>query len=778
LLLDRKRLAWQGEGRVAEIKADDPAEQKLDKLEAVLAMGASRVQAIAPIFAALLSIPFEGRYPPLTLSPAQQRRQTLAALLDQLEELARHESILLVFEDVQWADATSLELLDLMVDRLGHLPVLAIFTFRPGFEPAWAGLRNVTTLPLGRLERPQVQAMVAQVTGGRALPSEVMKEIINKTDGIPLFVEELTKTVLEAGVLVEDADGYRLDGPLPQLAIPATLQDSLMARLDRLAPIKEIAQIGSAIGREFSYTLLKTVAGRDDAALRSGLAQLEEAELVFRRGGPPEAVYKFKHALVQDAAYESLLKSRRQVLHRHIAEALRDHFPTIAETEPEVVAHHFTEAGLLEAAIEWWGKAAEQALRRSAYIETVAHCAKAVSLAKRLADGPAQRLLRVRLQIAHGNALMLARGLGAAETTAAFARAQEIAAGIDDVPERFSALRGLWNGSFDRGEMAPMRELAAAMMREAESLPGLPELCTAHRLCAITCQVEGNFDGAREHLERAIAAYDGKHPRTPALDFWGHQDVASMAHLAWVLWPLGEIDRAGRFAEEAIVLAQRCGHVPTLAYAHGVTSNLEVMRRDARRVMTHGRAVVDLTREHGLPYWLAHGTIHVGWALWHSGDREAGEAGMREGMVLLRERAAQVFPFPYRILQAEVEAEVGRVEAGLAILDSQRVAIERSGQRMFDAEVHRVRGELLLRLAPADVAGAEAAFTHAVEIARLQHTKTFELRTATGLARLWHDQGKRTEARDLLAPIYGWFTEGFDTPVLREAKALLEQLRA
>jgi predicted ATPase len=333
-----------------------------------------------------------------------------------------------------------------MVDRLGHLPVLAIFTFRPGFEPAWAGLHNVTTLALRRLEQPQVQAMVEQVTGGRALPAEVMKEIINKTDGIPLFVEELTKTVLEAGILVEDADGYRLDGPLPPLAIPATLQDSLMARLDRLAPIKEIAQIGSAIGREFSYTLLKTVAGRDDAALRSGLAQLEEAELVFRRGGPPEAVYKFKHALVQDAAYASLLKSRRQVLHRHIAEALRDHFPAIAETEPEVVAHHFTEAGLLEAAIEWWGKAGEQALRRSAYIETVAHCAKARALAKGLADGPTQRLLRVRLQIAHGNALMLARGLGSAETTAAFARAQEIAAGIDDVPERFSALRGLWNG--------------------------------------------------------------------------------------------------------------------------------------------------------------------------------------------------------------------------------------------------------------------------------------------------------------------------------------------
>ena len=319
---------------MAEIKADDPPEQKLDKLEAVLGMGASRVQAIAPIFAALLSIPFEGRYPPLTLSPAQQRRQTLAALLDQLEGLARCKPILLLFEDAHWADATSLELLDLMADRLGHLPILAIITFRPGFEPAWAGLHNVTNLALGRLDRPQVQAMVEQVTGGRRLPAEVTGQIIDKTDGIPLFVEELTKTVLESGLLVEDTDGYQLDGPLPPLAIPVTLQDSLMARLDRLAPVKAIAQLGAAIGREFSYALLRAVVDSDHSDLRTSLARLEEAELVFRHGDPPEAIYTFKHALVQDAAYQSLLISRRQVLHRRIAEALRERFPTTVDAEP------------------------------------------------------------------------------------------------------------------------------------------------------------------------------------------------------------------------------------------------------------------------------------------------------------------------------------------------------------------------------------------------------------------------------------------------------------
>src|SRR5262247_57731 len=340
--------------RAAAFKADDTSEQRLDKLEVVLAMGASQVQAVAPLFAALLSIPFGERYPPLALSPTQHRRRTLAALLDQFEGLARRQPILLSFEDAQWADATSLELLDLTVERVRQLRVLALFTFRPEFEPPWAGLPNVGTLTLGRLARDDVENMVARVTGGRVLPTEVMKQIVAKTDGNPLFVEELTKTVLEAGILIENGEGYRLDGPLPPLAIPETLQDSLMARLDRLAPVREIAQIGAAIGREFSYSLVRALVGRDETALKHALAQLEQAELVFERGEPPEAIYSFKHALVRDAAYESLLRSRRQQLHGQIARALEQGFADIVAGQPEIVAHHFTAAGLVEPALDSW----------------------------------------------------------------------------------------------------------------------------------------------------------------------------------------------------------------------------------------------------------------------------------------------------------------------------------------------------------------------------------------------------------------------------------------
>jgi class 3 adenylate cyclase len=543
LLLDRKNLAWQGEGqivlisgepgigksriaaalsarlatephmrlryqcspyhtnsalhpfigqleRAAEIKADDPSDKALDKLEAVLAMGASRVQAVAPIFAALLSIPFSGRYSPLTLSPAQQRRQTLAALLDQLEGLARCKPILLLFEDAHWADATSLELLDLMADRLGHLPILALVTFRPGFEPAWAGLHNVTKLSLVRLDRSQVQAMVEQVTGGRRLPAEVTAQIIDKTDGIPLFVEELTKAVMEAGILVENTEGYRLDGPLPPLAIPATLQDSLMARLDRLAAIKEMAQVGAAIGREFSYALLHTVTRRNEASLDSALSQLEEAGLLFRTRAPPDVHYTFKHALVQDAAYESLLKSRRQVLHRRIAEALRERFSATVDTEPEVVAHHYTQAGLTESAVEWWGKAGDRALQAFAYKEAIAHLEKALSLVEQLSDGRAQRLLRLRLHSTYGYALIHSRGPASQDATAAFTLALQVAAGLEHTEERFSTYYGLWLGSFNRAETTWMREFAEAFLEDVRLKPRSLEAGIANRMLGQTVWFE------------------------------------------------------------------------------------------------------------------------------------------------------------------------------------------------------------------------------------------------------------------------------------------------
>jgi class 3 adenylate cyclase/tetratricopeptide (TPR) repeat protein len=498
--------------RAAQITTDESSDKKLEKIEALLEIADRQASAVVPLFASLLSVPVGGRYPPLGLSPAQERRQTLSALLDQMEGLALQKPLLILFEDAHWADATSLEVLDLAVERVHRLPVLFLVTFRPEFEPPWLGLPNVTSLTLGRLNRGQVEMLVERVTDGRKLPPEVMAQIVAKTDGVPLFVEELTKTVQESGLLVEDGDCYRLNGPLPPFAIPTTLQDSLMARLDRLAPVKEIAQVGAAIGREFSFSLLREVVKRDDVALQSALAQLEDAELLFRTGTAPDASYSFKHALVQDTAYESLLKSSRQIIHQHIAEILRDKFPALAAAEPELVAHHLTHAGLNEPAIEWWGKAGDLALRRSAFKEAIAHFAKAVEMADeadtRQASSAVSSTERLRLQTAYGQALLWAHGHAAERTKSAFARARELASRVENAIDRFSAYYGLWVGSYTRGEIGPAREMAELFLREIEVQPSLPQACVGHRIFGTTCWYLGDFAGAHHHLEKALSLYD------------------------------------------------------------------------------------------------------------------------------------------------------------------------------------------------------------------------------------------------------------------------------
>jgi class 3 adenylate cyclase/predicted ATPase len=758
--------------RAAGFKADDVPEQMLDKLEATLAVEPLRVQAVAPLLAALLSIPFDERYPPLALSPTQQRRQTLAALLEQIEGLARRQPILLSFEDAQWADATSLELLDLLVERVRQLPVLALFTFRPEFEPPWVGLPNVSTLIVSRLDRPNVQNMIARVTGGRPLPAEVTEEIVVKTDGNPLFVEELTKAVLEAGILVEDSEGYRLDGPLPPLAIPATLHDSLMARLDRLAPVKEIGQIGAVIGREFSYSLLHALAGRDETALKDALAQLEDAELVFRRGDPPDAIYSFKHALVQDAAYENLLKSRRQVLHRRIAETLRDRFPTMAELQPEVVAHHFTQAGINEAAIEWWIKAGDRALDRSANDEAIAHLEKAISLADGLADGPAQRLLRLRLQTTYGHALLHARGHSQPETIAAFARARELVPGIEDPTARFSAYYGMWLGSFVRADLAPMREVAVAALRDAQHSPGFPGAGRARHVFGVTCWFQGDYVGARASLERALAAYDHGRDYQLAPRFVFDDRVVATGWLAVVLWALGKVDQGARLLDHALSLARKSGHLPTIAWAHAYTCRFAGICRKPERARPHAQELLALAREHGLPMRLADGSFYQGWARWCAGDGD-GEPQMREGLGLWDEMQYRLFAPLTGTLLAEGEAEAGRVELGLATLDAELVAIEETGQHWFDAEVHRARGELLLKLRRPDVAAAESAFMRAIDIARSQQTQTFELRAALSLAKFYRTTGRDQAAKELLVPTLVGFDAGPEVPEVEEAQRLL-----
>src|SRR6266516_4301141 len=576
-------------------------------------MGASRIEGVAPLFAALLSIPFGERYPPLALSPTQQRRRTLAALLDQFEGLARRRPILLSFEDANWADATSLELLDLTVERVRRLPVLALFTFRPEFEPPWVGLPNVGTLTLGRLERQGVESMVARVTGGRVPPPEVMKQIVAKTDGNPLFVEELTKAVLETGILVEDGEGYRLEGPLPPLAIPETLQDSLMARLDRLAPVKEIGQIGAAIGREFSYSLMRELVARDETALKHALAKLEQAELVFRRGEPPEAIYSFKHALVRDAAYESLLKSRRHQLHGQIASTMEEQFPDIVVRQPEIVAHHFTEAGLVEPAIDYWLKAGKFALSRSANA-AVGHLKQGLKQIPNIDDPMLRTKWELLLQTSLGNSLRAIKGWSTDSVKHAYTRALQLCkeTGLDE--HTLPAMFGLWTWNFVRPSLGEAQALAEHLLNTAENVEDSVYKTLAHQALGFSLFAQGKFAAAHAELDRSISMCEDS--KAAAYLDLSAQDPRVHVRLydGIVLWFLGYPDHALRICAEACLYSAASQYLFSVAMARTISLRVHQFRGEAAVVAGQANAAISICEEHDVVHYLSLTLILRGWA--------------------------------------------------------------------------------------------------------------------------------------------------------------------
>jgi predicted ATPase len=681
------------------------------------------------------------------------------------------------FEDAHWADATSLELLDLTVERVRQLPVLALFTFRPEFEPPWVGLSNVSTLTLGRLDRANVGAMIVRVTGGRLLPTEVMEQIVAKTDGNPLFVEELTKAVLEAGILVEDAGGYRLDGPLPPLAIPATLQDSLMARLDRLAPVKEIGQIGAAIGREFSYSLLRALVGRDEARLNDALARFEEAELLFRRGEPPDAIYSFKHALVQDAAYESLLKSRRQVLHRRIAEALRDRFPTVAETQPEVVAHHFTQAGLTEAAVEWWGKAGERAVRRAANREAIEHFRRALSLNETQPGSMGRSRTELAILSQLGPALMNVHGWSAPEAGAVFHRAGEVAQRLERSVGLAPPLVGLWLFHQARAQFTRAEEISGELFGIARELNDPEVLLQAHHATWPTRFVRGLLADAAEHIDAGMALYDeARHERHKYI-YMGHDPaVCALAVGAPVQWLLGRPERAIHLEHQAVELARRLRHAPSLAHALWFACESQIVRGDTAAVTVMATELLTLCEEQRLPQPRAAALMFLGWGLGRTGNVAEGTCLLEEGLGAWNRLGVRCYLPGWMCLLAENHLTAQRYAEGLVQVRQALAVAAESGEQWFVPRMHQVCAELLLHMQDGTDESPEAILRTAIDIACGQGAKGWELRATVALARLWAEGGERWKAHDLLAPVLACFTEGLDTAALKGAKELLETL--
>jgi predicted ATPase len=763
--------------RAAGLRRGKSPERQLDKLEAVLALAVEDGRAAAPLLADLLAIPVPaGRYPPLDLSPPQKKERTFQALLDQLAGLAARRPVLTLYEDVHWADPTTLELLGRVVDRVQRLPVLAVVTFRPEFAAPWTGHGHVTLLSLSRLGRRQGGALVERAAGGKALPAELLEQILARTDGVPLFLEELTKAVLESGLLADRGDRYELDGALPPLAIPSTLQDSLMARLDRLAPVKEVAQVGAAIGREFAHELLAAVVPLTDRELQDALSQLVAAELIFRRGAPPQATYIFKHALVRDAAYQSLLRSKRQQLHARIAQVLGERFPERVDTEPELLARHCTAAGLAEQAVDYWRRAGQRALARSAMAEAGAQLTKGLEVLAGLPDGPERRRCELGLQLVLGPALLAARGVAAPETGRAYARACELCRELGDVPELFPALYGRSVVHLQRGELTAAHEVARELLRLAEEQGAAAARVTGHRMVGSALSQLGRPAESRAHLETALALYDPVRDRASALIYALDSRGVCLSWLSHVLLALGHPEQALARNGEALAWARELAHPNTVAFALSCGCILHQLRRDRLGARAQAEALVALATEQGFPVWLAAGTVVRGWALAEDGRAEDGIAEIRRGLAEYWATGAEMWsPYFLRLL-AEVLGRAGRAAAGLDLATDALDRADRTGARWIEAELHRLRGELLRLLREPGQAEAEACFRRALAVAREQGAGFWELRAGASLARLWRDQGRCTEARHLLGPIAGRFTEGFDTPDLRETKALLDEL--
>jgi class 3 adenylate cyclase/predicted ATPase len=745
-----------------------------------------------PLFANLLSLPDA---PPhaLSVTPQRQKQKTLQALLDWFLIEAKKRSALMIVEDLHWVDPSTLEFLNLLFDHAPTARILVVLTFRPEFTPPWAAHSFLTQISLGRLGRTQVEAMVEQVVGDRVLPAEVLQQVVAKTDGVPLFVEELTKMVLESGWLREREGQYELTAALPPLAIPVTLHDSLMARLDRLSTVKDIAQLGATLGREFTYEVLRAVSSQDEEMLQRDLARLVEADLLHQRGFPPQARYVFKHALIQEAAYQSLLKSTRQQSHRQIAQTLAEQFHEIADTQPELLAHHYTEAGLVEQAIPYWQQAGQRAIARSAHLEAISHLTKGLETLKTLSQTPERSQQELTLQLALGVPLTATKGYAADEVGKVYTRARELSRQMGESFHLFPVLFGLWRFYLQRAELQTARELAEQCLSLAERVHDPAPLLRAHNTLGVTLFYLGEFVSARSHLEQAIALYDPQQRRSLARV----QDpvVACLAYAAWTLWHLGYPDQALQRSQEALAMAQELSHPYSSAMIFFFAAELHYLRREVEAVQERTAAAIALSAEQAFPFWLSQGTSLQGWAVAERGQREEGIAQMRQGFSLYQATGSALGRSYWLMLPTATQGQVGQAAEGLQTLDEAHAAVLQSGERYYEAEIYRLKGTLTLQkfrvssfefrvssslqsLPPSPHAEAEAEgyFLKATEIARHQQAKSLELRAATSLARLWQQQGKHHAALNILSAIYNWFTEGFTTADLQEAGALLEEL--
>jgi predicted ATPase len=741
------------------------AAEKLACLEAGLAAAGFDLAATAPILARFHGLPIpEDRYRDPVLTPEGLRKNTLALLVEWLLRLGREQPAILLAEDLHWMDASSLELLGQALEQLPTERVLLLLTFRPDFVPPWRTRSHLTPMLLSRLTRAQLRELVRRTARDRELPQAWVEEIVRRSDGVPLFAEELTRAVIETSPVASGG------GATPETRIPATLQDALMARLDALGRVKELAQVASVLGREFDYGLLRAVAAMAEADLQTTLGTAVREELLYQRGTPPEATYIFRHALIQDAAYESMLRSTRRRYHGRVAEVLIDRMARVVEAQPELLAHHLTEAGQIRAAIDKWHEAGRRALQRSANKEAMTHLQRALDLLATQPGSPARDREELDLQVALGSATLAFQSWGSPEGARCYARARELCQAVGDDRERFPILWGFWMIHNQRSELSERRATAAELLAIAERHGDPAMLLQAHH-ANWGNPFLGDFAFQLEHVERGLAHYDPAEHHRLAPQYGGHDaGVCGHCHRALALWATGYPERAAESFAAALALADEIAHPLSKAHPLTMTTWLPVFRCDWPEAFRAADAALARLSEFGMPTWINMAAAMRGWALVALGEVADGLAQIRPSL----HSRDLIGLATFHAIYAEALHLAGATEEALAALDDALPLMERTGERFWTANALALKGELLV--ARGLQADAEACYRSAIEVAREQSAKMWELRAATRLARLWHQQRKTTLARELLVPIYGWFTEGFDTTDLKAAKVLLGEL--
>ncbi|MDI4237547.1 adenylate/guanylate cyclase domain-containing protein [Bradyrhizobium sp. Arg237L] len=754
--------------QAAQLTAREPDADKLAKLKVYLPRPIDGLAEPVALIAKLLSIPLEDDLELSGLTPRQVKNRTISTLVDILLAFSAQRPTLCIFEDAHWLDASTLELLELVTSRIDRARVLLIVSCRPEFRPAWITHANTTLHSLTRLSHSEVRAMIRELLSGASMPQPLLDQIIEKADGVPLFIEELTNSTLSAPLRSRGAVERKAQPAL--LRVPDTLSDALMERLDRVAPSRRLAQIAAVIGREFSYDLLSAASQVDEEDMLSALSLLERADIIYRVDVSPFVRFAFKHVLLRDAIYDSLLKSKRLQFHADIATILEHDFPELAENQPEVLAYHHQEAGNHPLAIRCWFKSGQRALAHSANVEAIANFRKALQLLSALPDTLERTRQETDIQLALGIPLIAVQGYASADTREAFSQARALCLRLGNIPEYFQALFGLWGNAWMSGKNDEALGMADEFMSRAQALPDAVPRMVAHRMMGSTLLTIGDFRSSVDHFEESIKLSMNK-GRPPLYHLYMVEpQAASLLLLSWDLWFLGYPDQALARVSEALALARDLRHPYTIAFAHYMTSVVHLLRGEADLAFENAEKSFEVSREQRFSLYAILSRISRGRAVGDLGRIEEARGEIARGLDEARQNNVGFMLPMMESWLAEMHAKAGENEYALWIVEQTLTNLDDVTGRSWESELHRQKAQLLLALDPSNISDAESCLKKSIDVACGQSAKSLELRASVDLAELWREQGRLEAARALLEPICRWFDEGAETADLRRAR--------